>query len=451
MYLEDGQLRPVDHRDHPNDIIPSFTLGSISFEGRNWTEAGQVVLEAGCMVPQAFRDVEPTVQCVERFGDGDFRAHFGYTNRGSRVDRLTPGTPWNSFSPQPTDRGQGAIYQPGDHPDTVQVEFTQGETRIEWTLGTTTVAAVLSGEGATRRCQASITVVKELHAPVGGRFNLLIDGEIAGTGANVGDGGTTGTVSVSAAPGGTTHRVDESGAGNTVLGRYETSIRCVWRNRTTPDRLDETGHALSISVRDGDEVVCTIVNERQVGPVIPIAECVQPLDQAAGTYVAQFGWDSRNAYPVDIDYGPRNNFDPAPDDRDQPTDFAEGRHRNVFSVAFTGSSLTWKLDGASATATPSTRLCEPLPPTPPTPTPPEPTPPPTPPTPPPTSDAAPHRPRLRRAAASAAGAAADGRHRGDEGRVPDDGLDQRHDQVGRHGAESLDDRGRGRCGVPHRA
>ncbi len=196
------------------------------------------------MVPQAFQDVEPTVQCVERFGDGDFRAHFGYTNRGSRVDRLTPGTPWNSFSPQPTDRGQGAIYLPDDHPDTVQVEFKQGENRIQWTLGTTTVAAVRSGEGATRRCQASITVVKELHAPVGGRFNLLIDGEIAGTGANVGDGGTTGTVSVTAAPGSTSHRVDESGAGTTVLGRYETSIRCRWLNRTTPDRVDENGHAL---------------------------------------------------------------------------------------------------------------------------------------------------------------------------------------------------------------
>ena len=108
--------------------------------------------------------------------------------------------------------------------------------------------------------------------------------------------------------------------------------------------------------------MCTIVNERKVKQVVPIAECVQPLDPANNRYLASFGWDNNNPYPVDIEYGPQNRFVPdLPDDKKQPTDFAAGRHRRVLEAEFTGAEITWRLDGDSATVTRNTKLCEPLP------------------------------------------------------------------------------------------
>ena len=331
MYLEGGQLKPADHRNHSGDIIPSFNYPPFpQFPGRNLSESAQIILQSGCMVPEEFRQVRPTVGCVERFGDDKLRAHFGYVNDGSKPQRLSPGTPWNSFSPEPANRGQGADFATGPHPDTVQVEFGTSRT-LSWTLGTTTVSASTKAS-VTRRCEASITVVKELNAPSGGRFNLRIDGEIAGTGGNVGNKGNTGTVAVTASPGGTNHQIDETGAGTTNVATYERSIHCVWTNRPN-EKGKEAGHSLSIEVRDGDAVVCTIVNERKVKQVVPIAECVQPLDPANNRYLASFGWDNNNPYPVDIEYGPQNRFVPdLPDDKKQPTDFAAGRHRRVLEA-----------------------------------------------------------------------------------------------------------------------
>jgi hypothetical protein len=53
-----------------------------------------------------------------------------------------------------------------------------------------------------------------------GHFNLTIDGNVAGTGANVACGGTTGTVTVS--PG--SHKVGETAASGTDLGHYKVVI-----------------------------------------------------------------------------------------------------------------------------------------------------------------------------------------------------------------------------------
>ena len=360
MWVEDGKLLPSDHRGDAGDIIPSFAIGGFTFGGRNYSEAGQVVLQAGCNVPQQFTQIVPTVDCVERFDGGKLRAHFGYDNASGGLLRLTPGDPWNSFSPAPADRGQGAEYLPGVHPDAAQVEFGASAT-LSWTLGTKTVSASTNAS-VTPRCQGSITVVKQLNA-LGGRFDLRIDGEVAGTGASVPDPpskvGTTGSVAVTAAPAGTPHRVDEAAAGQTQFEKYEKSIRCVWDKPANHEEVkNENGHSLSINVKNGDVVVCTIVNEQQVRPVIPSAECVQP--QADGSSVARFGYNNQNAYPVDIDYGPKNELLPNDLDKSQPKYFVEGSG-HVFEVGFTGDSLAWHLDGTIATARKGMRLCEALP------------------------------------------------------------------------------------------
>ena len=80
-----------------------------------------------------------------------------------------------------------------------------------------------------------------------GTFNLQIDGSTAGTGAAVGDGGTTGAVPVNAG----SHTVGETAAGGTSLSDYVTTIggQC---------NADGT-----ISLAPGENKTCTITNTRK--------------------------------------------------------------------------------------------------------------------------------------------------------------------------------------------
>ena len=79
-----------------------------------------------------------------------------------------------------------------------------------------------------------------------GRFNLQIDGSTRGTGANVGSGGTTGQIVVSAGP----HYVRETAAAGTNLNDYEI---------TYGGDCDSSGNVIT-SV--GDNKTCIITNTR---------------------------------------------------------------------------------------------------------------------------------------------------------------------------------------------
>jgi hypothetical protein len=80
-----------------------------------------------------------------------------------------------------------------------------------------------------------------------GRFNLTIDGRTAGSGANIGCGGSTGAVAV--APG--SYVVGETPAGDTDLGDYTTIIG------------GDCAADGSVLVAQGDQATCTILNVRQ--------------------------------------------------------------------------------------------------------------------------------------------------------------------------------------------
>ncbi|HET9771157.1 MAG TPA: hypothetical protein VFS16_09735, partial [Acidimicrobiia bacterium] len=89
-----------------------------------------------------------------------------------------------------------------------------------------------------------------------GRFNLQIDGNTAGSGADVGHGGTTGEISVSS--GG--HIVGSTGGTNTDIDDYTTTVSCVDENGPV------TVSAGQVSVADGQDVVCTVTVTRTVTP-----------------------------------------------------------------------------------------------------------------------------------------------------------------------------------------
>jgi uncharacterized repeat protein (TIGR01451 family) len=359
-----GRALLSEHNTHDGPVFPAPGWGDIipPYEGDpvglNWNGVGQVVWQNKCVIPPAVRAITPTVRCVEALDNGDLRAHFGFTNPSAEALTLRSGSEWNAFSPDPADRGQLERFLPTTTvDDVVQVRFGAGE-RLIWTLGTHQVTA----SATTRRCLGTLTVVKRLNPAGDGRFNLRIDGKVAGTGLLVGDNGTTGTVEVAATPAGTSHTIDETAGPRTRLDRYDTSTVCRGDAGVIGENRD--GAELTVTVREGEDVVCTITNTRRVERILPVLECVRFTP--AGPDVAVWGYDNPNDFPVDLSVGQdaRNVFLPAPANRGQMVTFAPGRQHNVLEVPFEGT-LTWRLDtavtaGAGSVPCPAV-LPEPLP------------------------------------------------------------------------------------------
>jgi hypothetical protein len=85
-----------------------------------------------------------------------------------------------------------------------------------------------------------------------GLFNLQIDGSTAGTGADAGNGGTTGAVSVSAGA----HTVGQTAGSGTDFSDYEASTNCTVDGVSVPLVGDE------VIVGAEEDVVCTITLTR---------------------------------------------------------------------------------------------------------------------------------------------------------------------------------------------
>ena len=105
----------------------------------------------------------------------------------------------------------------------------------------------------------TIKVTKALSpATDAGRFNLLVDGQAKAT--NVGDGGTTGVVTVAAG----NHTVGESAGTGTDLASYSSSLSCT---NTKGGATDSDG---VLAVAAGDAWECLITNTRKTTPPPPV-------------------------------------------------------------------------------------------------------------------------------------------------------------------------------------
>lgn len=78
------------------------------------------------------------------------------------------------------------------------------------------------------------------------------------------------------------------------------------------------------------------------------------VGNANGTFTATWGYANGNANPVSIPIGSANKFYPGSANLGQPTTFQPGTHHAVFTTPFSGSDLTWILDGRTA----SVRSCD---------------------------------------------------------------------------------------------
>ncbi|HET7686743.1 MAG TPA: hypothetical protein VFM19_10080 [Candidatus Limnocylindria bacterium] len=122
------------------------------------------------------------------------------------------------------------------------------------TAGTVTLAA-----GDNKTCtitntrKPTLTVIKDLNpSEDSGKFNLQIDNVTAGTGANVGDGGTTGAQVVSIGA----HSVRETAGTGTNLNDYTTTIG------------GDCAADGSVTLAAGQNKTCTITNTRRTFTVI---------------------------------------------------------------------------------------------------------------------------------------------------------------------------------------
>ena len=124
-----------------------------------------------------------------------------------------------------------------------------------------------------RKISGKLEVRKHLlPATDGGRFNLLIDGQVGK--ANVGDGGTTGEVTLLAGQ----HTVAETAASaQTALSDYTIGIECRDGNGSGSVVASGSGPGpLNVNVAKDADVVCVVTNERKA--TITIIKDVTPDD-----------------------------------------------------------------------------------------------------------------------------------------------------------------------------
>jgi uncharacterized repeat protein (TIGR01451 family) len=249
----DSILDPnTGHDGHEEDIIPPFEHDGESYPGKNWDLEGQAIWYFGC-ASEDVPEVTPTLECVESRQDGLY-GHFGYRSTESAAVEIEIGLV-NEFDPAPENRGQPITFEPGTHADILTVPFSG---QLEWRLaGKAVVASASSPE-----CPASIRIDKALEPETDpGRFDLLLDGQALAAG--VGQGGTTGTHAVTAAPAGTQHTVAERAASRTNLADYVTTIVCRENGGTGAVVAQGTGTSLSVTVRPGQAIACVILNTRR--------------------------------------------------------------------------------------------------------------------------------------------------------------------------------------------
>ncbi len=79
--------------------------------------------------------------------------------------------------------------------------------------------------------------------------------------------------------------------------------------------------------------------------ITPVLECV--VVHGSGSYTAVIGYSNDSGETVTVPYGAQNKFTPTRFDGSQPTTFAPGRQRGVFSVTVDHPSVKWMLEDAT--------------------------------------------------------------------------------------------------------
>ena len=119
-----------------------------------------------------------------------------------------------------------------------------------------------------------------------------------------------------------------------------------------------------VGVANADQADAVGAGVGSACPIVPLLTSVEPAT-SEGHCLAHFGYRNNDTVVRTIDVGKFNRFMSGRANRNQPTAFKPGQQNNVFTVDFLqGSSVTWRLDGANATAAANTAGCQYTPPPP---------------------------------------------------------------------------------------
>lgn len=175
--------------------------------------------------------------------------------------------------------------------------------------------------------QATLTVKKVLSPSADtGLFNLQIDNTTAGTGANVGNGGTTGAVVVT--PG--QHTVSETAGTNTDLSNYTASYS---------GACDTSGN---VTISAGQNATCTITNTRNTADL----KAVKVVDD--GTDLTRWSFALDGGTPVAANSNGQVDFGQVTTNVDHT--ITESGPSGYHLVSVTGTNCSNNNDGSSATA-----------------------------------------------------------------------------------------------------
>jgi hypothetical protein len=100
---------------------------------------------------------------------------------------------------------------------------------------------------------------------------------------------------------------------------------------------------------------CTPMGETACRSLTPVVECVWP--ETDGTRTVVWVYDNPSDTVLHIDVGNKNGMTPGADDQGQPTEFAVGSVRNVFTTNVTGTSASWRLGNITASLSDAAPLC----------------------------------------------------------------------------------------------
>lgn len=100
---------------------------------------------------------------------------------------------------------------------------------------------------------------------------------------------------------------------------------------------------------------CTPMGEPACRTLTPYVECVWV--ETNGTRTVVWGYDNPSDTVLHIDVGNKNGMSPGADGQGQPTEFALGRVRNVFTTNVTGTSASWRLGNNTASLSSATAAC----------------------------------------------------------------------------------------------
>lgn len=383
----------------PNANITLAAIGSASYHGAFFGKS--LTLQAGVQVQHraaGIGNVTPVAECKISQSNGTFEAVFGY-NASSLIGNVNvPLGPNNTFTPSPATRGQPTTFLPGRQHAQFMVPFNG--LALTWTLdGTRTTASVALPECTPACVQNLVTPgAPQITTPLSTPAPPLSQDESRAmrdsfrwqdtlpVPETFSDGTPHiyyGQIYVNSPE--TVQALDYlrinyansplfeqemeayeaqgiknyfmepfDGAGQFayafIPGAVYNAIRAAALDPTTPEEIVRAFPVRPIPTSD-----LGLAPQQPCG-LQPITQCVAKA--ANGSLRAVFSYNNPEDHPLTIPVGPANQITGGPAGAVAPEAFNTGAHTAVFAIAIpAGQTVTWTLNGQSASANAATALC----------------------------------------------------------------------------------------------